>query len=165
MPQADIDRTAPLTTRHEIEIQASADTVWRILTDIDLWSQWHPDIGMAKLKGELEEGAKFHWKSGGFSIKSTIEEMVPGRRIVWIGKAWGTRAIHAWTLEPSADSVQLVTEESLRGWMPRLFKGAMLDSLNKGLESWLRNLKFKVEYVEQPSKADCEVTPASEPGN
>ena len=165
MPHADIDRAAPLTTRHEIEIQASADTVWRILTDIDRWSQWHPDISMAKLKGELEEGAKFRWKSGGFSIKSTIEEMEPGRRIVWSGKGWGIRAVQAWTLKPSADGVQLVIEESLRGWMPRLFKRAMLGSMNQGLESWLRNLKFKAEHADRPSVADPDATPASAPGS
>ena len=146
----DIDRNASIVIRKEVHIEASPETVWLIHADIDRWSQWLPDISQARLRGPLEAGTKFRWKSRGFTIKSRIEEVSANERLVWTGRAWlrGVKAVHVWNLQPSDEGALLVTEESLSGWMVRLFKGQMAQSLDDSLNGWLRNLKFKAEGVE-----------------
>ena len=48
----EINQQAPLVAKKEIFIQASPQSVWKIHTDINSWSQWQPGIGFSKLKGE-----------------------------------------------------------------------------------------------------------------
>ena len=141
----EINHQAPLSTRKEIFIQAPPEIVWKIHTDINGWSQWHPGITMARLDGPLAAGSVFRWKSGGFTLTSTIQVVEPDRRIGWIGKGLGSKAIHIWMLEAHNDGTQLITEESMEGWLVRLLKGMMHKTLKESLDTWLQSLKKQAE--------------------
>jgi len=141
----DINTSAPVVARKEIKIQAEAEEVWKIHTDITGWKHWHPDVSESKLEGELSVGSTFTWKSGGTKITSTIRELDPCRRIVWTGKAGGADTIHVWSIEPNGEGVVLTTEESLEGLMVGLRKGGLRKKLEVSLEGWLIDLKNEVE--------------------
>ena len=44
----DIDRDAPVIARHEIDIGAPLETVWRLQTNVNDWPAWQTDITAAR---------------------------------------------------------------------------------------------------------------------
>jgi uncharacterized protein YndB with AHSA1/START domain len=139
------NRRPPALARAEIAIGASLETVWRIHTDIDRWSEWNPKIKQVRLDGPLAVGSMFRWKSGGVSIVSVLQEVEPTRRIVWTGKAMGANARHVWDFEQREGLVIVTTSESFDGWWPRLFPGFTRRMLESILSEWLQNLKRQAE--------------------
>jgi len=141
----EINLQAPVVAQHQILIAASSETIWQILSDINRWTDWNPNISDATLEGEFKPGSIFRWKSGRTAILSTLQEVEPQRRMSWTGQVIGTRAIHIWMLEPQVDSVLVRTEESFEGWLVRLSRGMMQRMLDKSLQEWLERLKQKAE--------------------
>lgn len=39
------------TLRHELEVNATPETLWRIWSDPSRWGEWNPDIDHVSLKG------------------------------------------------------------------------------------------------------------------
>jgi hypothetical protein len=146
-----INQNAPAKSRHEIFIHSTPDTVWSILTDIENWKAWNPAVMRSKLNGALAPGTVFEWKSNGFSVRSSLKDIQPARRVSWTGQAFGTRAIHVWYFLPEHGGVRVITEESFEGWLVRLMPEAMQKSLDGSLIAMLANLKRVAETV--PSKA------------
>lgn len=141
----EINSKAPAIARHEIIVNASSETIWELLTNINHWSDWNPNISEARLEGLIKPGATFRWKAGGTPILSTLQEVEPKRRMSWTGKVIGTQAIHVWILEPYENGVLVRTEESFEGWLVRLSRGMMQRMLDASLVSWLEHLKRKAE--------------------
>lgn len=144
----DIDQTAPAIAQAEITIRAPLETVWRIQTDIDRWSEWNPKVQRARLEGPLAIGSIFRWKSGGASIVSTLRELEPMREIAWTGEAMGARASHVWTFGRQGDAVIVLTRETFDGWWPRLLPGLTRSMLENVLRTWLQNLKRRAEAAQ-----------------
>lgn len=140
-----IDNSAPLKARKEIVIAAPLETVWALLTDIERWPQWQPDVSSARLEGALAVGTVFRWKAKGLGIVSTVQALEQGRCIGWTGNSVGMRAVHIWTLEPQGDGVRVATEESLSGWLAQTMKIFDPNFLEKSLEGSLQVLKARAE--------------------
>lgn len=51
-----INSNAPIISRHEITISAPLETVWRVLTQIDSWSDWNPDMRRPTSQDRLRSG-------------------------------------------------------------------------------------------------------------
>jgi hypothetical protein len=111
----DINSSAPASASHEITIEAPLEVVWNIIAEIDRWCVWNPAISKAKLNGQFTVGTTFNWKSNGFAIHSTLQEIAPLSRLVWTGKAPGTSAIHVWTFQSVGNAVRVSTRESFEG--------------------------------------------------
>lgn len=150
MPRSimEINSQAPVIARHQITVNAPIETIWQILTDIDHWTNWNPNISESKLAGSLQPGSIFRWKSGGTAILSTLQEVEPQHRLSWTGKVIGTQAIHVWVLEPQEKTVLIKTEESFEGWLVRLSKGMMQRMLDTSLQVWLERLKQRAEAAD-----------------
>ncbi len=140
-----IDQHAPLSARKEIVIAAPRERVWAVLTKIERWPEWQPDVSSAKLEGGLAPGTIFRWKAKGLNITSTIQELEPERRISWTGNSIGMQAIHIWALEPADTGTRVITEESLSGWFPRILKIFDPKFLEKSLIDSLQVLKAQAE--------------------
>ncbi|PSN15023.1 polyketide cyclase/dehydrase and lipid transport [filamentous cyanobacterium CCT1] len=141
----DINPNAPVSARHQVTINAPAETIWQLLTDIDGWPSWNPNISAATLAGRVKPGSTFRWKSNGIGIMSTLQTVEPHCHLGWTGKAIGTRAIHTWELEPVGDTVVVTTAESFEGWLVRLMQGMMQNTLDTSLAAWLQSLKQRAE--------------------
>jgi uncharacterized protein YndB with AHSA1/START domain len=132
-----INTHAPVQSTRELHIEASAETVWGLLTNVDNWSRWNPRITRARLDGVFAPGAVFHWISRASSIVSTIQDVNKPHRVSWTGKTFGGRAVHVWTLVPDATGVQVKISESfdggivwlLRWWFRRLFANVLDEML------------------------------------
>jgi hypothetical protein len=126
-------------------INAPMQIIWNLVTEIDRWSSWNSAVKEAKLNGTFEVGTTFNWKSGGISIVSTLQEIQPTSKLVWTGKAIGTRAIHVWSFQSTSAGVLVRTSESFEGWLVSLMRRAMQKTLDESLVAWLNELKRRAE--------------------
>ncbi|OJX47937.1 MAG: hypothetical protein BGO78_05255 [Chloroflexi bacterium 44-23] len=143
----EIDINAPLSSAKEIHIEAPLENVWTLLTDIEKWTDWQPDITSAKLEGPLVAASVFRWKAKGLSIVSTLHTVEPQHEIGWSGVSPGMFAIHNWTMETAENGTRVVTKESLTGWFARLLKIVDPHFLDKSLETILLRLKAQIENL------------------
>jgi hypothetical protein len=72
----------------EIEINASSETVWKLLTDTSRFPEWNPFI--RRLSGEFKVGQKlvvFMQPSGanGMEFKPVVMKVEPNRELRWLG--------------------------------------------------------------------------------
>ena len=145
MNSMSIDEQAPVTGEAETQIHAPVDVVWSILTDFNSWPKWNTGVNRIHIHGDVEVGAEFIWVGGGSKIRSRIEVLEENVRIVWSGKALGTRAVHEWRFESMGTHTRAITRESLDGWMVKLLKGPMRKMLKNALEQGLELLKKEAE--------------------
>jgi uncharacterized protein YndB with AHSA1/START domain len=143
----DVNRSAPAFARREIFIETPPERVWTLISEIDRWSSWQPDISTARLIGPLAPGSTFRWKSAGTGIFSTIAEVDPPRRIAWTGRAMGAKAKHVWMLEPQGSGTVVTTQESFEGLVVWLLKKRMQRLLDESLSKWLARLKEAAEKL------------------
>lgn len=140
-----IDPQAPLSARKETVVHTPIDAVWSVLTDIECWPEWQPDVSSAKLEGDIGVGTVFRWRAKGMGITSTIQELEPQRRIGWSGRSLGVRALHFWTLESRGDETRIVTEESMSGWLVRILKVLSPGFLDQALSRSVEMLRARAE--------------------
>lgn len=140
-----INERAPIVGASEIEIAATSEVVWEVLTAFERWPSWNPDVKSVSVQGGVAAGSQFRWKAGPGTITSTIQRVEAPRLIAWTGKTLGIRAIHFWWLEPRDDKTFVRTEESYEGLVTRLFRRSIQKALDSGLEDGLRYLKAEAE--------------------
>ena len=140
-----INEQAPVVGRGEIEIAAAPEVVWDVLTAIDRWPSWNPQVKSMDLQGGIVEGSQFRWKAGPGTITSTIRRVEAPRLIAWTGKTLSINAIHEYRLEARDGKTSVRTEESYEGLIARLFRGPLQKTLDEALEEGLRHLKAEAE--------------------
>lgn len=148
--EAGIDRSAAVVSRHSVTVTASADTVWRILTHIDAWTTWLPDISYARVEtpGPLASGSVFRWSAAGMEIESTVVQLRPLERLVWRGYGGGpdgVLGVHVWAFTPAGNGVEVSTEESFAGPPVDADPATFQAGLDTTLAMWLQRLKATAE--------------------
>lgn len=141
----EINTGAPAVARGEIDVAASPEIVWRVLTDVASWPRWNPDVKSASLEGPLAAGTQFRWKARPGTITSTLQSVEPPHFIGWTGKTFGINAIHVHRLEQQRGSTIVRSEESWDGLLVRLLRRSMTKALEKAVNSGLRHLKIEAE--------------------
>ena len=119
--------------RKEIEINASAERVWHILTDFVAFPQWNPFI--REIQGELKVGGKldvYLQPSGqrGMRFHPVVLAVEPSRELCWLGRLWGIPKLfdgeHSFTIERlGTNRVRFVQQE--------LFTGILVSPLSSTL--------------------------------
>jgi hypothetical protein len=108
--------------RTQIDIHATPERVWQVLTDFDAYPQWNPFIVHAS--GRPAEGERLTVRmqpEGGraMTFRPTVREVLPQRRLRWLGRLFLPGIFdgeHSFTIEPlDGDRVRLVQEEQFRG--------------------------------------------------
>ena len=135
----------PVSGTAEIDVAAPVETVWRVLTDLERWPSWNPDVTSMSVDGPLAEGTVFRWKAGPRTIVSTIEYVDPPHAVAWSGRTLGVKATHVWRFEQEGDTTHVRTEEALKGLVARVLRRSLQKTLDKALEDGLRNLKAQAE--------------------
>jgi uncharacterized protein YndB with AHSA1/START domain len=143
--ESGINPVAPVVGASVIEIAAARELVWDVLTGIERWPSWNPDVKSVSMDGGVFEGSVFRWKSGAATITSTLEHVEAPRRIAWSGKAFGLNAIHAYALEARNGTTLVHTEESYDGLVARVFRSRLQKTLDDALEGGLQHLKVEAE--------------------
>lgn len=144
-PMSSINNKAPVNVEKSILIDAPVKVVWKIIADINNWSEWNPDIKQSKLNGDLTVGTTFYWKSNGSKITSTIHTVDSYNNFGWSGKAFGAFSIYNWKLTEVNDKTEVWVEESMEGVLMWMFRGFMQNTLENVMTNWLYYLKEEAE--------------------
>ena len=140
-----VDRSAPVIARHEIDIEAPVQTVWKLHLDVNAWPTWQTDITAAHIDGTFEPGVSFDWTSYGFSVRSTIYDVDARSRVLWGGTAQGITGIHEWLFTETPAGVYVETNESFAGDPVEADATSMQSMLDASLAAWLGHLKAAAE--------------------
>lgn len=140
-----INQNAPVKAAKQIYIQAKPEQVWNILTEINNWVKWNTKITKAAIGQKPEAGTPFSWTVNGARIKSILHTVEKNRAFGWSGTTFGGSAIHNWYLEPKDGGTLVKVEESMQGWLIRLFKNKMNKDLANDMQFWLEMLKKESE--------------------
>jgi len=141
----EINERAPAIARTQVHVAAEPAAVWQVLTDLERWPAWKADVRSVAVQGTLAPGTVFVWRAGPGTIRSTLQDVEPPRRIAWTGTTFGIKAIDVFTLEPRDGGTMVHEEESWQGLLVRLFAGRMRRTLQSSLETGLAQLKIEVE--------------------
>ena len=140
-----INHNAPVKCSKTVTVNAGKEKVWAVLTDISNWTTWQTDISKSVLHGDLKPGRTFNWKSGGANILSTIHTAEPFSYFGWTGKSLGMFAVHNWTMREEDGRTTVSVEESMEGFIARLLRKSLNNSLENGMQNWLSLLKQECE--------------------
>ncbi len=112
----------PKQLRAEINIDASADRVWEVLTNFAAYREWNPF--MIEASGEAAVGERLRIRmqpQGGRAItfRPTVLEAVPGKRLRWLGHLLVPKIFdgeHSFTIDPiGAGRARLIQQEAFGG--------------------------------------------------
>ncbi|GAB2796542.1 hypothetical protein HNQ93_004351 [Hymenobacter luteus] len=141
-----VNPQAPAQTRQVIEIAAPPEKVWQLLSQVNHWSAWQPDIQSPRLNGPLQVGTSFDWHTGGLRIHSTLHTVEPLTRLGWSGAAFGSFAVHNWTLTPLPNGhTRVRVDEGMEGWLVQLLRPVFQRGLDSSIALWLNRLQQAAE--------------------
>ena len=120
-------------------------TVFSVISAIDQWPSWNPDVKSVRVEGPVRTGTVFRWKAGPSSLVSTLQVVDPPQEIAWTGTTMGIKAVHVFRFQATDGGTLARSEESWEGLLPRLLKGYSRRTLDKGIRSVLAHLKAEAE--------------------
>jgi hypothetical protein len=136
----------------EIEIQASNNRVWRLLTDFDSFPQWNPFIRQAK--GEAKVGARLEVNiqpsgTSGMTFKPVVLNVEPNRELRWLGRLLMPGLFdgeHIFTIETlQANRIRFTQREVFTGLLVPLFARSLNTDTRRGFEEMNQALKSRAE--------------------
>jgi hypothetical protein len=134
-----------------IGIDAPAERVWDVLSDLSRYGDWNPF--MTQADGELIEGAKLAIRiqpPGGrqMQFKPTVLEVEPRRSVRWLGRFIVPGIFdgeHTLTVEPLGEAAARFTQrERFSGLLP-VFSRKLFDRTQAGFEAMNEALKRRCE--------------------
>jgi hypothetical protein len=140
---------------NELEINASAERVWQLLTDFASFPQWNPFI--QQVSGELKRGAQLvvHIQPSGAQA-TTIRPMVlkaePNRELRWL-KQWLVPGLldaeHSFTIEQlDANRVRFTQREIFTGLFSSLPANRRNTNTRRGFREMGKALKLRAEQAQ-----------------
>jgi hypothetical protein len=136
---------APVWQQAHLRIGASPETVWSVLAAVNQWPAWHAAISQAAIGSAAAPGVSFRWKIRSSLIRSVFHTVQPYARLGWSGVTFGGSAVHNWVLTPDGAGTLVQVEESMDGWLIRLFRRQMNTLLAADMREWLESLKRRCE--------------------
>ena len=139
----------------EIEIQAPADRVWQILTDLTQYPSWNPFITEAE--GEVREGATLTVRiapPGGnpMTFTPTVLRATPNEEFRWLGRLVLPGIFdgeHRFELTPTPEGgTHLVQSERFRGFLVPLLWRSLDKNTRRGFELMNQALKERAEAAD-----------------
>ena len=140
----------------EVEIHATPERVWQLLTDFARFPEWNPFI--RRINGELKVGARldtYLQPSGerGLAIRPVILRVEPNRKLSWIGRLALPGIFtgeHAFIIESlGANHVCFVQREVFTGILVPLLARGLDTNTRRGFEEMNLALKALAEQSVQ----------------
>lgn len=143
--------------RTKIEINASADQVWQVLTDIDKYPEWNPFI--KKISGNLHPGERLkviiHPPGKKESVfKPVVLKVDKNREFCWLGHLFFPGIFdgeHRFQIESISDSSVLFHHnEHFSGILVPVFWKTLFNHVRIGFMEMNQALKLHVEHKKGP---------------
>ena len=140
--------------RSEIEIEASAERVWQLLTDFADFPHWNPFIRRASGNPKLGQRLEVNIQpsgANGMTFRPTVLRAEPNRELRWIGHLLIPGLFdgeHIFTIEPlGANRVRFVQREIFRGLLVPLFAKGLDTDTQRGFGEMNQALKVQAEQA------------------
>jgi hypothetical protein len=140
--------------RTEIEIKASAERVWQLLTDFAHFPQWNPFIRRAHGNLKLGQRLEVNIQPSGanaMTFRPTVLKAEPNRELRWIGHLLIPGLFdgeHIFTIEPlGANRVRFVQREIFSGLLVPLFAKGLDTDTQRGFGEMNQALKAQAEQA------------------
>jgi hypothetical protein len=137
----------------EIEIHASPDRVWEVLTDFTAYPHWNPFIVQAAGRPVPGTRLELRMRLPGrrpTTFRPKVLEATPARRLRWLGNLLVPRLFdgeHIFTIEPSGPGrVRLTQQEEFRGLLAPLLLAFIAKPTKEGFHQMNQALKARVEH-------------------
>ena len=139
-----------------VDIDASAQAVWDILTDFAAYGEWNPSM---RIEGSAQAGTRLvvHMGAGGgrgTAFKPTVLAAIPGRELRWVGKLGAGGIVdgeHFFVLASDADGTTRLTHgENFSGALvalAKLFDHGSLEKSHSGYDDFNQALKQRAETL------------------
>ena len=136
----------------EIQVQASPDRVWEVLTDFAAYQEWNPFIIQAS--GQAVPGSRLDLRMRPPGRRTTrfrpeVLEADPGRKLRWLGRVLVPGLFdgeHSFTINPTGSGGVLVTQhEEFRGLLAPMLLALIAEPTLEGFHLMNRALKNRVE--------------------
>jgi hypothetical protein len=138
--------------RTQVDVDATPERVWQVLTDFAAYPQWNPF--MVRAEGDARRGARLTLRmqpAGGRAItfRPTVLEATPGHRLRWLGHLLVNGIFdgeHSFTIEPLGEGrVRLVQQEDFRGLLVPLMARSLDRRTLPAFEQMNQALKRRAE--------------------
>jgi hypothetical protein len=147
----------------EIQIAASPEAVWQVLTDFAAFPQWNPLI--LEARGKPEEGRRITitlraGEGRPFRVRPRLVRVIPHRELRWLGRV-GLPGVfdgeHVFRIEPGADGtgVRFIHMEHFRGMLVHLLWRKLDSETRAGFEAMNQALKARVEGGDSAPSPCC----------
>ena len=133
-------------------IHAPASRVWQVLTDLERYAEWNPQIPSAR--GRLEVGARIRLRLAlparpTLDLSATIEEVQPERLLTWrghVGRPWLFEGFRKFAIQPIDGARASVTHvEDIHGLLAPLFSVLMGPAVAKSQQMLNAALRARAE--------------------
>ena len=125
-------------------IQSEIKAIWKLMSEVNRWPEWNKAISFARLEGVFVKGTPFRWTSG-VNIRSTLEDVIINKRIVWSTKSVGVKTVQSWEFKKTDEGVLVFVSQSAEGWLTKIASQAVTKKLHKNLNEFLFSLKHAAE--------------------
>ncbi|MFD7866262.1 SRPBCC family protein [Streptomyces sp. NPDC059783] len=148
----------PVRLTASIEIEASPDEVWKVLTDLPAYPSWNPFVVSSRVTssgGRLEEGATLRNvlrdRTGDSVFTPEVLAVEPERELRWLGRmgpGWVADGEHSFVIEEIGDHrVRLTQSESFTGVAVPFAKGKLRSDTLPQFRAMNEALARRVEAV------------------
>lgn len=144
----------------EIDIAATPERVWSILTNFSAYPDWNPFI--RSIRGAPEQGAPLEVRiqpSGtkGMTFRPTVLTAIRAQELRWLGRFLVPALFdgeHRFALQPIANGkVRFRQSELFSGILVPMFRASLDRDTKRGFEEMNQALKVRAEANEAPNKA------------
>lgn len=95
----------------EVEIDATVEKVWNVLTNPSYWPQWFPGIEDVSNVTSIAEGGTFEWTHEGETGHGTVTKVEPQKRLEILTQLGDDKDAHVFKLKPSGGFLGLAQDE------------------------------------------------------
>ena len=137
----------------EIDIDATPEVVWQVLTDLDRYAEWNPFItssaGIARVGERLVNRME---PPGGrpITFKPKVTVVEEGQIFEWLGRL-GVPGLfdgrHRFELEASGAGTRLTQSESFDGLLVRFMRSSLDNNTKAGFDAMNVAVKARAESV------------------
>jgi hypothetical protein len=137
--------------RTEIEIQASPDKVWQVLTNLDKYPDWNPFIHHAIGTAKVGEKVDITVSSGSkeMTLHCTVVKVEPNKELCWkyhVILPGLFRGEHSFIIEPIENNkVRFVDREIFNGLLVSSQAKDIATNSKQGFQAMDKALKVKAE--------------------
>ena len=137
--------------RTEIEIQATPEKVWQVLTSLDQYSEWNPFIHHAIGKAKVGETVDITARSGSkeMTFHCTVIKVEPNKELCWkyhIGLPFLFRGEHSFSIEKAeGNKIRFIDREICTGLLASTQAKNMDTNSRQGFEAMDKALKARAE--------------------